>query len=131
MIYLLDLNYTLVANSDKKVHPFTEQIRQEQYRPELVARLAGSTVFLLTARPARHEAQTIESITAKTGWTPSRWFFNTHNLPPPSAKRKMMVDTILPENPGETFLAIESNPRTRAMFKSIGVDAMPFDKFLI
>lgn len=52
MIYLLDLNYTLVANSENKRSPFIVQIAEEKYRAALVERLQCERVFLLTARPA-------------------------------------------------------------------------------
>ncbi len=83
--YLLDLNYTLVANSHEKHSPFAEQIRQETYRDWLVALLRSRYVILMTARPVKYRELTLDSIQEKTGWTPNESYFNSYNLPPPQS----------------------------------------------
>jgi hypothetical protein len=116
MIILLDLNYTLVENSEEKLTPFTKQIALERYRKWLVELIKPHHVIMLTARPAIHEAATLESIKRKTGWLPSEAFFNVHRLMPPIAKEVMLKKYVLPKHGKTDYLAIESNPRTRAMY---------------
>lgn len=129
MIYLLDLNYTLVANSEEKHSPFAAQICAEQYREELISALRGDTVYLLTARPARYEALTLASIREKTGWQPDRAYFNHYNLPPPAAKQ-VMLRKILKEHAPAELLAIESNPKTREMYARNAVKSQTWSQFL-
>lgn len=130
MIILLDLNYTLVSNSHDRAAPFARQIEGERYREDLVAALANYRVFLITARPAKYEVATLASIEAKTGWHPERCFFNHLGLPPPETKRRALVGVIAEDYPTEPFLAIESNPRTRAMYARHGVPALVADDWL-
>ncbi len=122
MIYLLDLNYTLVANSHEKHSPFAEQIRQETYRAWLVTLLRSRYVILMTARPVKYRELTIDSIQAKTGWTPNESYFNSYNLPPPQAKERMLREFVLPpQGRSGEFFAIESNPATHAMYARYGI----------
>ena len=129
MTYLLDLNYTLVANSERKRAPFSRQIEGETYRDELLQRLAGEKVILITARPQNHREQTLDSIAAKTGWRPNAAFFNEYNLRPQHAKERILRDEILPNWPGP-FFGIESNPLTRAMYAKHGIDSQTWAQFL-
>jgi hypothetical protein len=129
MIYLLDLNYTLVANSEDKRSPFAAQIVNEQYREELIAALQGSPVYLLTARPYRYESMTLKSIRDKTGWAPDRAYFNCYNLPPPAAKQAMLKEILQEHQPAE-LLAIESNPKTREMYARHGIKSQTWSQFL-
>jgi len=129
MIYLLDLNYTLVGNSEEKRSPFIKQINYEQYRTELVEKLRGERVFLLTARPDAYREETLQSILLKTGWQPERAYFNTYGAPPPMAKEAMLL-RIRQEFTNETFFGIESNPKTRAMYAKHGVPAEPWERWI-
>lgn len=129
-IYLLDLNYTLVANSEQKCSPFLRQIEREVYREELIDRLRGERVFLITARPLKYRVPTLASIEMKTGWHPERDFFNGEKDRPPIAKQKALKAIILPEYPDARFVAIESNPATRVMYARHGIAAMTYDQFL-
>ena len=61
-IILLDLNYTLVANSEVKVQPIVRQIEQEIYRSELIDAVRDLAVILITARPASHRTATLDSV---------------------------------------------------------------------
>lgn len=129
MIYLLDLNYTLVENSKDKASPFSKQIEGERYRAELIEALKDKRVFLLTARPHKYIEETVSSIISKTRWAPEQMFFNRHNLPPPQAK-EIMLKIIREEFPDETFFGIESNPKTRAMYAKHGVESAPWEVWL-
>lgn len=132
MIYLLDLNYTLVSNSSVKIKPFTEQIFQEQYRTDLLEKLAGYKVLLLTARPAVHREQTLLSIEAKTGWKPDQAYFNSYGVAPPIAKDRMLRDFVFPSfgSDGSLFFSIESNPQTRAMYAKYGIKSCSYAEFM-
>lgn len=116
MIILLDLNYTLVENSTEKQKPFSKQIEAERYRLWLVDLLRPHHVILMTARPAKYHDATIDSIEEKTGWQPDEALFNAHGLTPPAAKERMLKEHVLPKYGDVEFLAIESNPATRAMY---------------
>ena len=129
MIYLLDLNYTLVENSLDKVSPFSRQIESECYRAALVDALKNERVFLLTARPHKYREATLASIIQKTHWAPERTYFNEHNLPPPQAK-EIMLKNLREEFPDEEFYGIESNPKTRTMYATHGVKSEPWERWL-
>lgn len=126
MIILLDLNYTLVENSDEKLKPFNKQIEAEQYRMWLVKLLREHHVILMTARPAQYFAATITSIEEKTGWQPDEAYFNSYGLAPPLAKERMLKEHILPKYGDVEMLAIESNPATRAMYARYGIRSVKF-----
>jgi len=129
MICLLDLNFTLVANSHEKRSPFTAQIQHEQYRQWLVEKLRNDHVILITARPERHAVQTLTSIKGKTGWNANEAFFNQHNLRPPQAKERILIEHIFPKHGSNAeFFAIESNPLTRAMYAKHGIKSAKVEK---
>lgn len=130
MIFLLDLNFTLVANSQAQLKPFTRQIDQELYRLDLIEALAGERVFLCTARPAAHRERTLARISELTAWQPERAYFNEWNAWPPVAKRKMLLairaDGFMP---GDLY-AIESNPATRAMYQRAGIGVTSYPELI-
>ena len=73
MIILLDLNYTLLANSPK--HGTTpermeKRLADEQYRQWLVELVRPHTVVLITARPEAWQLRTLDRIREQTGWRP-------------------------------------------------------------
>src|SRR5687767_10965154 len=109
-IILLDLNYTLVANSETKLQPFSRQIEQEIYRAELIAAIRALPVLLITARPDAHRIATLDSIKRKTGWAPQAAYFNTLRAPPALFKSYILRKEILPTHAPTELLAIESNP---------------------
>ncbi len=127
---LLDLNYTLVSNSTVKARPFWRQIEGETYSAELVQLLRDRDVILITARPARYEMVTLDSIQAKTGWVPGRAAFNHDNLPPPTTKERHLKGWILGEHAPDTLVGIESNPATRAMYARHGIASYTRDQVL-
>lgn len=130
MIILLDLNYTLVSNSDVKVKPFSRQVVEETYRLELLDAIANEKVILVTARPDKYRNITLKSLKMKTGWQPFNSFFNDLNLRPWLFKERVLVDHLMKIYPVEEMLAIESNPRTRAMYDRYKVKAITADEFL-
>jgi hypothetical protein len=126
MIILLDLNYTLVANSHEKRKPFALQIQQETYRNWLVSLVAPYHTILMTARPEKHKQPTLDSLYFKVGWVPQEAHFNRYYKPPHIAKRIMLEQLVLPKHgsSGEQYLAIESNPRTQAMYAEFGIPSV-------
>lgn len=131
-VILLDLNYTLVANSALKRMQggsYADKIRQEEYRDWLVEMVRGYAVALCTVRHVRYEEQTLERILLQTGWRPALALFN----PDPDeyrgqiVKRVYLEDVLFPRfgRPEEQpYLAIESAAETRAMYQSYGILAV-------
>ena len=134
-IILLDLNYTLIADQQvsRFIRPIELRVEQEQYRMDLVAALAGYRVFMLTARPERQKAATLGAIGRRIPeLVLERAYFNTHDELPPDAKRRMLKTFILPAgiDPATCF-AMESNPKTRAMYSVHGIKSAPYSARLL
>lgn len=119
-IILLDLNYTLVGNSEKKRAPFIEQIKLETYRMDLIELVRPHYVILITARPVKYQAPTLGSIAQKTGWKPQEYFFNDTNLAPQWFKRSVVINRLTKFH-SEQMIAIESNPKTINEYKKMGI----------
>lgn len=128
MIYLLDLNYTLVANSpplgSKPIRPFIRQIEQEEYRQWLVELLRPHKVILITARPDRYKEKTLTRITECTDWFPMDVYFAQIQSRPQFIKEHLLRNYIFPKF-GETgYFGLESNPHTRDMYTRYGIEAI-------
>ena len=127
-ILLLDLNYTLVANSqeNKHIRPYQKKIEREEYRKWLVDMIRNYYVILITARPEYQKKVTIESLENKLGgWMPQEMYFQEKNDSPPVAKEKLLRKYILSQhgNNGD-FFAIESNPKTKLMYKKYSIPSV-------
>jgi len=134
-IVLLDLNYTLIGDQQvsRNIRPIERRVELEQYRLDLVEAVAGYRVFMLTARPERHKAATLAAIGRRIPQLVlERAYFNTHDEQPPDAKRRMLKTYILPDgiDPATCF-AVESNPRTRAMYAGLNVVSAPYSRRLV
>ncbi len=133
-ICLLDLNYTLVSNqaSTKTLRPFSRRMAAEEYRADLIEAIRGDYVILVTARPDRQREETLANIQRKTGWQPQEWYFNDIDAQPPAFKRSALQRFVFPKHgkDGSLYYAVESNPRTRAMYARFGIAAMPYDIFI-
>jgi len=126
MIILLDLNYTLVANSPR--HGATpermeKRLAGECYRQWLVELVRPHTVVLITARPEAWMLRTLDRIEDQTGWRPQdacfapRGWFN-----PPAIKEHLLHKSVFPIHGRDAgYLAIESNPRTREMYAKFNI----------
>lgn len=133
LVVLLDLNFTLVANSHlKRAQPaltYSQKIGLETYRQWLVELVRGHTVLLCTVRHQRYAEQTMQRISDLTGWQPEGAYFNaTDNWNGYVVKRDYLERAILPAYGvvGETrYAAIESAAATRAMYASLGIPAEP------
>jgi len=119
MIVLLDLNYTLVANSEEKRSPFIRQIEREKYREWLLHLIKDQYVILITARPAKYSEATLKRIERLLDWQPEEAYFNDTGWRPQVFKSYVLRKKIFPRH-GRIkdihYLAIESNPKTRAMY---------------
>jgi hypothetical protein len=115
----------IVSNSTTKKSPFTQQIAGETYRDWLVELVKPFQTILITARPPKYQDQTLERILQETGWQPEEAYFNIYNLPPHLTKEKILLDRIFPRHGRDTpYLGIESNPRTRAMYRRYGIQSI-------
>lgn len=134
-IILLDLNYTLVNNQLKTrmIRPFSARLRAEEYRKDLIESIKRNRVIIITARPSYQARESLENIKRKTGWQPMEAYFNDLNLDPPAIKEGILQRFVFPKygNDGKQFFAVESNPKTRAMYYRYGIPAEPYDKFIL
>ena len=131
-IILLDLNYTLISNS-KEIRnlPLDEKIKTQTYETELIDLIQDNYVILITASPYKRSHKILRDIKEKTGFEPDESYWN-FNRQPPVVKKYWMVSEVLPnhgDNP-EQYLAIESNPATRSMYKKLGIEARPKGDFI-
>lgn len=127
-LILLDLNYTLVGNSAeiRYVRPYQKKIKNEEYREWLVNLIKDYYVIIITARPDYQKIATTASIREKlNGWMPNEMYFQEENDSPPVAKEKLLKKYIFP-NHGikRSYLAIESNPKTKIMYKSYNIPSV-------
>ena len=124
-IILLDLNYTLVENSSeiKYIRPYQKKINSEKYREWLIELINTYYIIIITARPDYQKSTTIKSFEEKlNGSMPDEMYFQEENDRPPIAKEKLLKKYIFPKH-GQynNYLAIESNPRTKMMYKQYNI----------
>lgn len=133
-IILLDLNYTLVSNQLKSrgLRPLEARLKAEEYRMDLIEAIQDNYVIIITARPCYQGNASLENIHKKTGWNPKEAYFNDLNLDPPSIKKSILERFVFPKHGTDCsqYYAVESNPRTRAMYAKFGIMAEPYDKFI-
>lgn len=133
-ICLLDLNYTLVANQadTRLLRPFSLRMEAEEYRADLIAAIREDYVILVTARPDTQREETLANVQRKTGWMPREWYFNDIDAQPPTFKKSALDRFIFPKHgsDGALYYAVESNPKTRAMYARHGIRAQPYDVFI-
>lgn len=133
-IYLLDLNYTLVANQKetRELRPFIARLAKEEYRKDLVESIKDDYVIIITARPDYQGQASLKNVKTKTGWQPQEAYFNDINAEPPVFKESALLRFVFPMHgtSSEQYIAIESNPKTRAMYKKYGIEAMPYEEFI-
>ena len=133
-ICLLDLNYTLVGNqaTTRLLRPFSRRMDAEEYRADLIDAIRDDYVIIITARPAYQMRQKMENIKRKTGWQPAEWYFNDIDADPPTFKESALRRFVFPKHgqDGAIYYAVESNPKTRAMYGRYGIQAKPYDVFI-
>ena len=133
-IILLDLNYTLVSNQQatRLLRPFSLRMEKEEYRKDLLDAIRNNDVVIVTARPEYQKQNTIDNIFRKMNWYPAESYFNDINAEPPVFKESALRRFIFSKHgsAGSRYLAIESNPRTRAMYARYGIKAVPYETFI-
>lgn len=131
-IILLDLNYTLIANS-KEIwnYPLEKKIRSQEYEKDLIELIKDNYVILITASPYKRSYKILRDIRDKTGFVPDESYWNFGGQPP-EVKKYWMENEIIPQHGDDTikYLAIESNPKTRRMYQKLGVEARPKTDFI-
>lgn len=127
MIYLLDLNQTLVDRSKDapRIRPFELQIECETYRQWLVELLRNEYVILMTARPAKYKQATLDRIKALTNWQPQEAYFAEIRSYPHVKKEQLLRRYLLPKYSPTELFGIESNPKTRAVYARYGIASAP------
>ena len=131
-IILLDLNYTLIANS-KEIwnYPLEKKIKSQKYEEELIELIRENYVILITASPYKRSHKILRDIKAKTGFKPDESYWNFGGQPP-QVKKYWMENEVIPKHgdDADKYLAIESNPATRRMYKKLGIEARPKGDFI-
>lgn len=131
-IILLDLNYTLIANSwEIRNYPLEKKISSQKYEMDLIELIKENYVILITASPYKRSHKILRDIREKTGFVPDESYWNFGGQPP-QIKKYWMESEILPShgsNPKQ-YLAIESNPKTRRMYSKLGIEARPKGDFI-
>lgn len=132
MIYLLDLNFTLVANNPPRgapSEPMARRMQTELYRQWLVELLRPHEVILITARPDSWKEPTLARIAELTAWQPMDAYFDDGvTRTPPAIKRHILIDLIFPKYGRGDYYAIESNPKTRAVYATLGIPSVWVNK---
>jgi len=102
-----------------------KRMETETYRQWLVEMLRPHQVILITARPDRWKAPTLARIQELTGWQPMDAYFDDGSIrTPPAIKRHILLDQIFPKHGRGEYYAIESNPKTRAMYATLGIPSV-------
>lgn len=124
-IILLDLNFTLVANSRELGFPSGRSLHREEYRSDLVEAIRAEDVILITVRPARLKEATLQRIAEKLGWQPAEAWFNDLGYRAPEFKRHALLHHVMPRHgrDADRYFAIESNVATRNMYAGFGIRA--------
>ena len=131
-IILLDLNYTLIANSKEiRTMPLDKKIKSQKYETDLINLIKDNYVILITASPYRRSHKILRDLKEKTGFEPDESFWN-FGRQPPALKKYWMENEVIPQHgeEGDKYLAIESNPVTRRMYKKLGIEAKPKTDFI-
>jgi len=130
-IILLDLNYTLVANSAESWAKFNSEpnLSLERYRNWLVDLIRDHYVIMVTVRMDNLAEATLKNIHALTDWQPQEHFFKGSKdrfVPAQDFKERVLLNKIQPkhgQNPLR-YLALESNANTREMYAKNGVQVI-------
>lgn len=131
-IILLDLNYTLISNSKEiRTMPLDKKIKSQKYETDLINLIKDNYIILITASPYRRSYKILRDIKEKTGFEPDESFWN-FGRQPPALKKYWMENEVIPQHgdDGDKYLAIESNPATRRMYKKLGIEARPKGDFI-
>ena len=131
-IILLDLNYTLISNSwSIRYEKYPAKINKREYEKELVELIKDNYVILITASPDYTSEDSLKHISENTDLKIAESYWN-FGMRPHELKEYWMKKEVLPNHGDEPdkYLAIESNPKTREMYKRLGIEARPKGDFI-
>lgn len=131
-IILLDLNYTLISNSwDIRYERLPAKIFKRRYEHELVDLIRDNYVILITASPYSTSFDSLRHIEANTSLRIDESYWNFGKRPP-ALKKYWLEKAVIPTHGSDftKYLAIESNPDTREMYESFGIEARPKTDFI-
>lgn len=131
-IILLDLNYTLISNSwSIRYEKLPEKITKRKYEHELVDLIKDNYIILITASPDYTSAESLRHIEENTDLKIAESYWNFGKRPH-ELKKYWLEREVLPKhgNDPSRYLAIESNPKTRAMYEGFGIEARPKGDFI-
>lgn len=131
-IILLDLNYTLISNSwSIRYEKLPEKITKRKYEHELVDLIKDNYIILITASPNYTSAESLRHIEENTDLKIAESYWNFGKRPH-ELKKYWLEREVLPKhgNDPSRYLAIESNPKTRAMYEGFGIEARPKGDFI-
>ena len=131
-IILLDLNYTLISNSwSIRYEKLPEKITKRKYEHELVDLIKDNYIILITASPDYTSAKSLRHIEENTDLKIAESYWNFGKRPH-ELKKYWLEREVLPKhgNDPSRYLAIESNPKTRAMYEGFGIEARPKGDFI-
>lgn len=132
-IILLDLNYTLIANSKEiKYFQLDKKIKSQKYEEKLIDLIKDNYVILITASPYKRSYKILRDIKEKTDFEVNESYWNFGNRQPHVLKKYWMENEIIPQHGDDMakYLAIESNENTRRMYKKLGIEARPKSDFI-
>ncbi|WP_298500841.1 zinc ribbon domain-containing protein [uncultured Methanobrevibacter sp.] len=131
-IILLDLNYTLISNSWQiRYDKLPQKMYNRKYEHDLVDLIKDNYVILITASPYYTSFDSLKHIEENTGLKVDESYWNFGKRPP-ELKKYWLEKAVIPTH-GDDFtkyLAIESNPKTREMYESFGIEARPKSDFI-
>lgn len=134
-IVLMDLNVALSSNfGDMKRHSMENFVKEvEEYRSWMVDLLRGEYVVLITARNIKWGVPTLGRIWKTQKWLPNEALFNDTGIEgsnAPLIKKTQVLEKVLPRHGDnmDKYYAIESNPRTREMYSSLGIKAFDCER---
>ena len=130
-IILLDLNSTLAYRADgfSTVHNYN-RINEELYRVDLIRKIQSFMVIIITIRPICYKDETLLHLKKRTGFQPTLALFkNKEKGFAPDVKKCILFSSIFPQfsKNVNNYLALESNPMTRAMYKNVGIQSVRGD----
>lgn len=131
-IILLDLNYTLISNSWQiRYDRLPQKIHNRKYEHELVDLIKDNYVILITASPDYTSEESLKHIEENTSLNIDESYWNFGKAPH-ELKKYWLEKEVFPRHgdDAEQYLAIESNAKTRAMYKSFGIEARPKGDFI-
>ena len=131
-IILLDLNYTLIANSWQiRYDRLPQKIYNRKYEERLVELIKDNYIILITASPYYTSFDSLKHIEENTDLKIAESYWNFGKRPH-ELKKYWLEKAVLPThgNNPDKYLAIESNPKTREMYEKFGIEARPKSDFI-